>query len=424
MGIRLTDLERAMLDGQYGEAIRFAMSVVVRMAEVIGAEELLPVEQTHIDACALVAQSNLEFIEYLVNHGGKVSVPTTLNMVALDLENWEKLGISPDFGEKATRIAQGYLALGCVPTWTCAPYQGYLTPRFGEQIAWGESNAVVYANSVIGARTNRYGDYMDVCAAITGRVPKAGLHVRENRRGQVLVRVHGVDNTAWNSHAVWAALGHLIGGLLGNRIPVVEGVPNPVSNDSLKAFGAAAASSGGIAMFHLVGITPEAPDLTTAFQGGKIREKIDITAQELGQAWTDLSSAGEGTPVDVVILGCPHFSYLEFTELAQAISDLKRRKVHENVDMLVFTHKTSCALAARQGIIELVERFGATVLLDTCPFYFPIIRDTAKVVMTNSGKCAYYAPGELNVKVAFGTLRDCVRSAVEGKVVQEGRRWD
>jgi len=424
MGIHLTDLEHSMLDGQHGEAVRFAMTVVVRMAEVMGAKELLPVEQAHLDACALMSQSNLEFIEYLVNHGGKVSIPTTLNMVSLDLQNWEKLGIPRSFGEKATHIAQGYLNLGCIPTWTCAPYQGYLTPRFGEQIAWGESNAVIYANSVLGARTNRYGDYMDVCASITGRVPKAGFHLRENRRGEVLVQVHGVSNKIWYNHAAWAALGHLIGDLLGDRIPVVTGIPSQPSGDSLKAFGAAAASSGGISMYHLVGITPEAPDLATAFQGGKIREKIEITSQDLRRAWTDLSSVEEGTPLDAVILGCPHFSYLEFTELAQAISELEGRKVHDNVQLLVFTHKTAHALAARQGIIDLVTRFGGIVLLDTCPFYFPIIRSEARVVMTNSGKCAYYAPGELGARVAFGTLRNCVRSAVEGRVMQEEMLWN
>jgi len=178
--VRLNDLDRSMLDGDLGEATRFAMSVVVRMAEAVEATDLITIEEAHVDACALMSQSNLDFVGRLVQHGGRVRVPTTLNMVSLDLDHWEALGVPPEFAEQATRIAEAYVALGCVPTWTCAPYQGYLAPRFGQQIAWGESNAVVYANSVLGARTNRYADFMDVCAAITGRVPNTGLHRAEN----------------------------------------------------------------------------------------------------------------------------------------------------------------------------------------------------------------------------------------------------
>jgi len=187
--INLDRDERAMLDGQRGKAVQEAMSIIVQMADATGASELVAVEQAHIDACALMAPSNLDFVSWIVEQGGRTAVPTTLNMVSLDLDHWRDLGVPPTFSEQATRIAGKYLALGCVPTWTCAPYQGYLTPRFGQQIAWGESNAIAYANSVLGARTNRYADYMDVCAAITGRVPYTGLHRSENRRGQVLVRL-------------------------------------------------------------------------------------------------------------------------------------------------------------------------------------------------------------------------------------------
>ena len=172
--MRLTERDREMLDGAHGEAVRFAMTVVARAAEAFGAEELLSIEQAHIDACALRSRSSLDVIERLWGSGGRVSVPTTLSMVSLDLENWRDLGVEPEHAETASRVADGYLALGCVPTWTCAPYQVYLRPRFGQQIAWGESNAVAYANSVLGARTNRYPDYLDICAAITGRAPYAG----------------------------------------------------------------------------------------------------------------------------------------------------------------------------------------------------------------------------------------------------------
>ncbi len=419
MDVRLNDLDRSMLDGALGEAARFAMSVVVRMAEAVEACDLISVEQAHIDACALMSESNLEFVRRLAAHGGRVRVPTTLNMVSLDLEHWEELGVPGEFAERATWIAESYRQLGCVPTWTCAPYQGYLTPRFGQQIAWGESNAVVYANSVLGARTNRYPDFLDVCAAITGRVPNTGLHRTENRRGTLIVRVPDTSETSWSGPSAWATLGLLIGELVGERIPVIVGLPRPATCEQLKALGAAAASSGSVEMFHAVGITPEAPDLETALHGARDAEELDLTREMLSDAWDRMSSAAEGEKLGVVILGCPHFSYAEFGALAAEIRALGPQRVHAGVQFLILSDAASLALASRGGLIEEARRFGATIALDTCPFHSPIVTDRAPVVMTNSGKCAYYAPAELGASVVLGTLRDCVRSSVTGTATRE-----
>ncbi len=423
MNVRLNDLDRAMLNGEHGDAARFAMSVVVRMAEISDAPDLVSIEQVHIDACALMSESNLDFITRMVEGGGRVRVPTTLNMVSLDLDHWKDLGVPGEFAERATRIAEAYTRLACVPTWTCAPYQGYLTPRFGQQIAWGESNAVVYANSVLGARTNRYADFMDVCAAITGRVPNTGLHRDENRRGEVVFRLPKTNGDAWRSPAVWAALGHLIGELTGERIPVVDGLPRTASGDRLKALGAAAASSGAVEMFHAVGITPEAPDLSTALGGASPVEEQTLTTGMLRSAWARMSTATDGAEVGSVILGCPHFSYDEFAALIEEIRSIRPKRVHPDVQCLVLTNATTLALASRSGWIDDVRAFGATIARDTCPFHSPIVPDCARVVMTNSGKCAYYAPAELEASVAFGTLRDCVRSAVAGVVTREAPPW-
>ena len=186
MPVQLSKRDEQFLNGQHGEAARMAMRIVTRMAEVLDARELMDITQAHIDGCGLLSETGLEFAETLAAKGGQVCVPTTLNMGPLDLQNWREFGIDEDFAGKAIRQAKAYEDMGCIPTWTCAPYQSYLTPRFGQQIAWGESNAICYANSVLGARTNRYADYMDICAAITGRVPKCGLHLKENRKGQML----------------------------------------------------------------------------------------------------------------------------------------------------------------------------------------------------------------------------------------------
>jgi predicted aconitase len=423
VSVRLSDLDQSMLDGGLGEATRFAMSVVVRMAEVLQAPDLISVEQAHIDACALMSQSNLEFVLHLAEHGDRVRVPTTLNMVSLDLDHWKELGVPSQFAEQATRIAKAYAQLGCVPTWTCAPYQGYLTPRFGQQIAWGESNAVVYANSALGARTNRYADFMDICAAITGRVPNTGLHRTENRRGELVVRLPEEGSATWESSAAWATLGHLIGELVGERIPVIEGLPRPATCEQLKALGAAAASSGAVAMYHAVGITPEAPDLKTALHGAAKVEELALTREMLRGAWDRMSSAAEGDKLDVVILGCPHFSYAEFEALATEIRALHPQRVHPDVQLLVLTHSSSLSLASRGGLIDEAEGFGATIVVDTCPFHSPIVINRARVLMTNSGKCAYYAPAELGTSVSLGTLRDCVRAATTGAVPRGESPW-
>ena len=413
------------MDGQHGEAARTAMRVLTRMAEVYEAPELMDVTQAHIDSCGLLSETGLEFAETLAARGGQVSIPTTLNMGPLDLQNWRQFGVSEDFAAKAIRQARAYIDMGCVPTWSCAPYQGYLTPRFGQQIAWGESNAICYANSVLGARTNRYGDFIDICAAITGRVPKCGLHLKENRKGQLLLRLVDIDPADMHGNAFYAALGHLLGSLVEDKIPVIEGLPANVSSDQLKALCAAAASSGAVALFHAIGVTPEASSLKEAFQGNKPGKVFEICLSDLRKSWSDLSTAKEGARLDLVILGCPHFSFGEFRELAQLIrAQTDRDKtLHPDVRFVVISCQTSYALLHRSDFLNTLKDFGVEITLDTCVFHTPMVSSDTKVIMTNSGKCAYYAPGELGVQVAFGSMAECVDSAVRGHVCQKETLW-
>jgi predicted aconitase len=378
----------------------------------------MDVTQAHIDGCGLLSDSGLEFAETLAAKGARVCIPTTLNMGPLDLQNWKRFGIDPTFAEKAIRQAAAYTAMGCIPTWTCAPYQSYLAPGFGQQIAWGESNAVVYANSVLGARTNRYADYLDICAAITGRVPRCGLHLEDNRKGQTLFRLVDIAPDQMRQDDFYSALGHLIGVRTGNKIPVIEGLPKSVTGDNLKAFGAAAASSGAVAMFHAVGITPEANTLEQACHGDVPEQTIDIALSDIQQARQDLSSAVQGDKLDLVVLGCPHFSFDEFRELAGHIraEQAGGNSLHPDVRFVVISSQTSYALLQRGDFIGVLTDFGVEITLDTCLFHTPMVAPETKVIMTNSGKCAYYAPGELGVQVAFGSMAECVRSAVEGRV--------
>jgi predicted aconitase len=423
MTAKLSDKDRGMLDGAYGDAAKLAMTIIIRMADVLDAPELMDITQAHIDGCGLMSDTGLEFAETMARLGGKVSVPTTLNMIPLDLRNWRKLGVPEEFAYRALRMAKAYEDMGCIPTWTCAPYQGYMVPRFGQQIAWGESNAISYANSVYGARTERYADFMDLCAAITGRVPKYGLHLKENRKGEVLIRLVDIDPTVFADDTFYPALGYLVGHIAEHRVPVIDGLIGQVSSDQFKALGATAASSGAVGLYHIVGITPEAATLEEAFQGKELPKAIEVTLQDVIEARENLSTTAEqDLKLDAVVLGCPHFSYDEFRKVAKAIEE-QQQNLYPGVRFIILTSQASYALLERSNSLQILTSYGAEIVFDTCIFHSPIISAATRVIMTNSGKCAYYAPGEMNVKVIFGSIEECVRSAGLGIIHREDHQW-
>ena len=419
MAVLLTEKDQQLIKGDYGEASKMAMRIVLRMAEVLGVSELIDIQSAHIDGCGLMTDSALEFAERLAGLGGQVLVPTTTNMIPLDLQNWRKQGVPEEFALKAIRLSNAYLKMGCTPTWTCTPYQVYPPPRFRQQIGWGESNAIVYANSVLGARTERYADFFDICAALTGRVPKYGMHLDENRRGQVLFQLVGFDTKIFASDTFYPVLGFLIGKIARDRVVVIDGLAYEPSSDQLKALGAAAASSGAVALFHIIGITPEAPTLLAAMQGHSPEEIVKVTPVELSLARMELSTIkADGRKLDAVILGCPHFSIAEFGKLVRFLDGFQK-KCHPDVQFYVMTNQVSYALAGRNGFLEVLEDFGARLTIDTCVLNTPVTLPNTRLVMTNSGKDAYYAPSELGVDVVFASLEDCVRSAAAGVVLKE-----
>lgn len=425
MSVTLSEKDRQQLDGECGEAAQMAMRILVRMADVVGADEMMDISQAHIDGCGLLSEAGLEFAESLASKGGKVTVPTTLNMGPLDVQNWERFGVDKAFASKGLRQGKAYMDMGCIPTWSCAPYQSYLAPRFGQQIAWGESNAVAYANSVLGARTNRYGDYIDICAAITGRVPRYGLHIKENRRGQILLRLKDIEPAAMRDNTFYVVLGHLLGSIAEDKIPVIEGIDAEPSSDDFKALCAAAASSGQVAMFHIIGITPEADTAEIAFWGREPERVIEIGPADMLKAESDLSTADERDKLDMVVLGCPHFSFDEFRELAELLrAEMDAgRGLHPDVRFIVISCQTSYSLAQRGDFLDVLSEFGVEITLDTCIFHTPMVSADTKVIITNSGKCAYYAPGELGVEIAFAGMAECVKSAVEGCVCRKESLW-
>lgn len=416
--MELSDFDRALLDGEGTEADRLAMTVVVRLARAMGAERLLDVTSAHIDSCLYHGRAGLDFALRLARGGGRVRIPTTLNVTSLDLLHPDLYVGPPEQAVQARVLAEAYESMGCRPTWTCAPYQLPVRPALGEQIAWAESNAIVFANSVLGARTHRYGDFVDISAAITGRVPAAGLHLDEHRRGEVLFRVSGVPESLAESDVLYPVLGHLVGDRSGVRTPVVEGLPPRLGEDRLKAMGAAAASSGGVGLMHVVGSTPEAPTVEAALGGVAPGEIVEVTLESLRAARDDLSTA-PGGPLTAVCLGTPHYSP---DEIAATAALVEGRRAASGVELYVSTGRDVLA-AADPRSIAAVERFGGRIVTDTCTYITPIIRNRRGTVMTDSAKWAFYAPSNLGVEVVFGSVAECIESAVTGRVVRDEELW-
>ena len=417
MGLSLQD--RAMLAGECGLAAQMAMRILERMRPIVGAQSFLDISAAHIDSALFQGDATLAYAERLAALGAQVVVPTTLNVSGVDEHGWRAWAVPPDWADKARRQMAAYQSMGCKPTWTCAPYQESQRPGLGDQVAWGESSAVVFANSVLGARTERYPDLMDICAAITGRVPAAGLHLDANRAGQVLLTLRGIPPALQASESFYGVLGHFVGKAVARRIPVIQGLEVCPTEDQLKALGAAAASSGAVALFHIVGVTPEARTESAALQGRKPLAEITVTLDKLRAARKELSTI-TGAALDLVVLGSPHFSLTEFQALVPLVEGHRR---HPDVQFLITASRVVKAMAARAGYLAAIKQFGGTITVDTCILTTPMLPSSVKMLMTNSAKYAYYAPGLLGAQIVYGDLKDCVRSAICGHIVRDNTLW-
>ena len=415
--LALTDGDRALLSGDRGAAAAFAMGLLVRYGEALGADRFIDISQAHVDGVIYHGVVNLDFAEHVAKLGGQVAVPTTLNVGSMDLIHPELFRGRAADGVAGRRLMELHEAIGCVPTFTCAPYQTLFRPRQGDEIAWGESNAIVFANSVIGARTDRYGDFTDLAAALTGRVPRTGLHIPENRRGEIVFELPA-EVAAWPGDALAVAVGMLIGLRAGSAIPIIDGLPKTLTEDDLKALGAVAASSGAVALFHAVGITPEALDRAIALGGREAVGVVAVTIGELESVLAGLSTVREGTPIGAVALGTPHFSFAEFARLVPLLEGFAAAP---GIALYVNTARDTFGRLQQNGWLAKLEAAGFTVVVDTCTYVTAVMRDFSGAVMTNSGKWAHYAPGNIGVDVAFGALEDCLASAAAGKVVRARR---
>ncbi|HEY4807207.1 MAG TPA: aconitase X catalytic domain-containing protein [Roseiarcus sp.] len=412
MALDLSTFDRELIGGVHGAGAAFAMRLLVRFAEAVDARSFIDIEAAHVDGCLYHGRASLDFAERMIDLGGKVRVPTTLNVGSVDLIHPELFRGTKEHAENGARLMRAHLELGCAPTFTCAPYQTAWRPRFGAQIAWGESNAIAFANSVIGARTNRYGDFIDLCCAMTGRAPAYGLHLTENRAARALVEIASIPDD-WDLERLAVAVGHTIGRRCGGLIPAIVGLPPGMSEDDLKALGAAAASSGAVALFHVVGVTPEAPNLETACGGLTPELLLQLTAEDLHEAARSLSSVADGARLSAVSLGTPHFSVAEFARLMPLLDGARPL-----IDIFVNCSRATLDEVRKRGWEEPLRAARVTLVADTCVYVSALIKPGAGAVMTNSGKCAYYAPGNLGVEVAYGSLAECVASARAGKVAR------
>lgn len=412
--IHLTPTDKAILTGSNGTAASLAMQILLQYAHLQNAQQLTPVSRAHIDACIYTGPASNLIAQTFLKQGARVAVPTTLNSISIDQRRWRELGVDEDLAREANRLASSYVAMGATNSFTCAPYLlEDSIPQAGESIGWAESNAVVFANSVLGARTQKYPDLIDVCIALTGRAPLAGAQKAEGRFPEVCIEVSvRPDQVLAMEDAFWPLLGYAVGKVVGGGIPLItglEGMKEKVTMSDLKGFGAAFATTASAPMFHIVGVTPEAAQF---YPGGLPR--IELTKTKLRDALDELTTASDGT-VGLISLGNPHFSLEEFARLSELCDG--RRKA-SSVQMIITTNRQVYDQACAAEHTNRVEAFGAEIITDTCWCMISesAIREDVVNLMTNSAKYAHYAPGIVHRGVHFGSLKDCVTAAENGRV--------
>ncbi|WP_019994684.1 cis-3-hydroxy-L-proline dehydratase [Aureimonas ureilytica] len=411
--LALSDHDRSCLSGERGEAARQAMRILCAVARQQGAETLTDVSRAHIDGCIYASPANLTFAEKMEALGARVAIPTTMNAISVDRENWRGQGVPDSFGSPAARLADAYMRMGARASFTCAPYLLPGAPAEGEAIGWSESNAVIYANSVLGARTAKHPDFLDLCIALTGRAPLSGVYLSEHRRARRVLQVEAPDGAGG---AFWPVIGYLAGLAAPDRIPVLTGLATlALSPDDLKALCAAFGTTSAAPMLHVEGVTPEAV-------GAALPEAdhVTITRADLATAWERLNG-GPGD-IDLVALGSPHASLAECRALAEALGGRHRA---EGVSVIVTAGRDTIAAARADGTLARLQTSGVEVLPDLCwcSISRPVFPERAKVVLTDSGKYAHYGPGLSGCTVRLGTLDDCVEAALTGHAPPRLPAW-
>jgi predicted aconitase len=399
--MQLTQEERLMLEGSYGKACRKAMEILVTLGEIYGAERMVPVTSVQIAGVSYdnLGEAGLQFLDEMAEGGGKARVLTTLNPAGMDTENWQVLGISAAFAENQMRVIQAFARMNVITTCTCTPYLSGNVPHFGEHIAWAESSAVCYANSVLGARSNREGGPSALAAALTGATPAYGYHLEQNRAPDVTVQV----SARLEGNDDFGVLGKAIGDRLVTagmkKVPYIRGVSG-ASLEALKSLCASIATYGGVALFHMEGVTPEICRVSPH------KDRIEIRQADLDEARQSMISDGAGD-ADFVTLGCPHLSIKEIARIAELLEGKKVTK-----EFWITTARPTKQIADRMGYTQVIEAAGARLAADTCCVVAPI-RGRFRVMVTDSAKACYYGAAKNRFKTMLKPFDEVVMEALK-----------
>lgn len=411
--LELSASDRSCLEGDPMDPDTLALEVISTMALASGARRLIDVSRGHIDGCILAHDANLIFAERMAALGARVAIPTTINAISVDRENCATQGYPPDFRDKASRLADAYVRMGARPTFTCAPYLLSDGPRLGEAIGWSESNAVIFANSVLGARTAKLPDYLDLFVAMTGRAPDGGMYRAAHRRPALCVDVSApVDH----DDSLWPLVGWLAGRRAADRVPLIRGLEHLCpTRDDLRAICAAFGTTSGSPMLHVAGVTPEA-DLAPV-EGAPVYR---ITTSDLSDAWRALNTGPEA--VDLVAIGSPHASLDEVAQFARLLDGRQR---HPTTHAIVTVGRGVLKQAREAGLTSRLQASGVQIIPDLCwcSITEPVLPPDARSLMTNSGKYAHYAPGLSGRSVRFGSLADCAAAVVSGQAPKGPPGW-
>lgn len=400
--MRLTQEEQKMLDGEYGKTVQKSMEVLVALGKIYGADHMIEIKNVHSPGVSyrVTGEAGLNYVKE-ASKEVKFCVPMTLNTIGIENQNWEKMGFPKEFAQKQMELSRAYEKMGAIPVNSCTPYLNGNIPMMGEHVAWGESSAIAFVNSVIGARTNREGGPTALAAAITGRVPAYGYHLDENRKGTHLFQV----DIPLETDKDFAVLGYFAGTIVGPGVPVFEGVDRRPTLENLKALGAALASSGAVALYHIVGITPEATSKEAVVQ--RQLQPIVFGQAEYDEVCQKFAQTG---PIDFVVIGCPHVSIHEMEQVAEMVEGKKLKSA-----LWICTSRMVKELGDKMGLTTIIENAGGEIVCDTCPVLCCTLERGYKTVATDSGKMAHYAPGLWNLQPVLLDKKECIKAALEGK---------
>jgi predicted aconitase len=398
ISLYLTEKEKEMLNGEEGYATKKAMQILVALGDIYGAERLIKVGSVQVAGVSYhnLGDAGLEFLNELAEDG-RVKVLTTLNPAGMDLENWQQLGISEEFAEKQNMVIEAFEKMGILVSCSCTPYLIGNLPRYGEHVAWSESSAVTFANSVIGAKTNREGGPSALAAALIGKTPCYGLHLDENR----IPDIHVIVKAHFTKFSDWGALGYSVGKKAENKIPYITGIKD-AEVDELKAFCASVVTYGAKPLFYMQGITPG----SEKYQSPK--DTVTIEDRDIQEAYKHIND--EVTDIDFVCVGCPHCSIKEIADISRL---LEGKTVSPSTEFWVATSRFAKQLADKRGYTKVIESAGGKFACDTCMAVAPL-KGRFKSVATTSAKGCYYSRHN-KMLTKMGSLEECVEAAVTGK---------